>query len=359
MAELYGTKPPDDLQAGAGPASIVDKSRKIIEIRNLQTHFYTRQGEIKAVDGLSYHVYKGESIGLVGESGCGKSVSAMSVLRLIPNPPGLIVGGEILFQGQDLLKISEREMRRIRGNRIAMIFQEPSASLNPVLTIRQQMFETLKLHRGLDRGQCLQEAVRLLGLVGIPDAERRVNDYPFQFSGGMQQRIMIAMGLSCKPELLIADEPTTALDVTVQAQLMEIIDGLRKSFGTSVVIITHNLGLVARYVDRVNVMYAGRLVETAPTDELFENPAHPYTVGLLASVPRLDVGRQKSLRAIKGQPPNLARLGGGCSFYPRCEYARDICKKEYPPLEKVGEEHYRACFLKPDELKKTPRQGGE
>ena len=322
MAELNGIRSLDELQANTDSASIVDKTRKVIEIKNLQTYFYTREGELKAVDGLSYHVYKGESIGLVGESGCGKSISAMSILRLIPNPPGRIIGGEILFQGKDLLKISEQEMRQIRGNRIAMIFQEPSTSLNPVLTVKQQIFETLKLHRGLSDDQCQEEAVRLLQLVGISDPKRRVNDYPFQFSGGMQQRIMIAMGLSCNPELLIADEPTTALDVTVQAQLMEIIDGLRKTFGTSVIMITHNLGLVARYVDRVNVMYAGRLVETAPTDELFENPAHPYTMGLLASVPRLDVGRQKSLRVIKGQPPNLTRLCSGCSFYPRCEYAR-------------------------------------
>jgi oligopeptide transport system ATP-binding protein len=330
----------------------VDKSQKIIEIKDLQTSFYTLEGELKAVSGLSCHVYKGESVGLVGESGCGKSACAMSILRLIPNPPGRIVGGEILFQEHDLLKLSEREMRQIRGNRIAMIFQEPSSSLNPVLTVKQQIFETLKLHRGLDDGQCLEETVRLLRLVGIPDPQLRVNDYPFQFSGGMRQRIMIAMALSCRPELLIADEPTTSLDVTVQAQLMELIDGLRKTFGTSVILITHNLGLVARYVDRVSVMYAGRMAEIAPTDELFENPAHPYTQGLLASVPRLDAGRQKSLRGIKGQPPNLTRLPDGCSFHPRCEYARDICEKEYPPLEKIGEEHYRACFLEPGELKK-------
>lgn len=345
--------PLNDTQVSVDNTPIVDKSQRIIEVKNLQTHFHTREGTLRAVDGLTYHVYKGESVGLVGESACGKSVSAMSILRLIPNPPGSIVGGEIIFQGQNLLEVSERSIRNIRGNRISMIFQEPSTSLNPVLTVRQQIFETLKLHRGMNKRQALEESVRLLKLVGIPDAERRVNDYPYQFSGGMQQRIMIAIGLSCNPELLIADEPTTSLDVTVQAQLMELIDDLRRTLGTSVIMITHNLGLVARYVDRVNVMYAGRLVESSPTDELFESPAHPYTKGLLASVPRLDVGRQKSLRVIKGLPPNLSRLSEGCSFCPRCEYATDICRKQSPPLEKIGEERYRACFLDPDRLKKA------
>ena len=330
----------------------VDKSQKVIEVKNLKTYFYTQEGELKAVDGLSYHVFKGESVGLVGESACGKSVSALSVLRLIPYPPGIIVDGEVLFQGQDLLKITEEEMRDIRGNRVAMIFQEPTTSLNPVLTVRRQISEALELHRNLDKKESFQEAVRLLKLVGIPDPEKRAEDYPFQFSGGMQQRIMIAMGLSCNPALLIADEPTTSLDVTVQAQLLEIIDGLRRDFGTSVIIITHNLGVVARYVDRVIVMYAGRMVETARTEDLYETPMHPYTNGLLASVPRLDVSRKKTLRVIKGLPPNLARLPGGCSFHPRCDYAMDKCRKEYPPLEKVGEEHYRACWLDPSKLKK-------
>jgi len=277
----------------------------------------------------------------------------LSILRLIPYPPGIIVGGDIVFQGKDLLKATEDEMRDIRGNRIAMIFQEPTTSLNPVLTVRTQISEALELHRGMDKVEAMQEAVRLLKLVGIPDAERRVGEYPFQFSGGMQQRIMIAMALSCNPALLIADEPTTSVDVTVQAQLLEIIDDLRRRFGSSVIIITHNLGIVARYVDRVNVMYAGRLVETAPTEELYANPMHPYTIGLLASVPRLDSERKKSLRVIKGLPPNLARLPGGCAFHPRCDSATPKCREEYPPLEKVGENHYRACFTNPDKVKRA------
>jgi len=325
---------------------------KILQVNNLRTYFYTREGELKAVDGLTYHVSKGESLGIVGESACGKSVSALSVLRLIPYPPGIIVGGEIIFQGQDLLKATEAEMRHIRGNRIAMVFQEPTTSLNPVLTIQTQIGEALELHRGMDRNEATQETIRLLRLVGIPDAERRVGEYPFQFSGGMQQRIMIAMALSCNPALLIADEPTTSVDVTVQAQLLEIIDDLRRRFGTSVIVITHNLGIVARYVDRVNVMYAGRLVETAPTAELYANPMHPYTRGLLASVPRLDISRKKSLRIIKGLPPNLARLAPGCAFSPRCDYSMEKCTKEFPPLEKVGENHYRACYLEPSKLQK-------
>jgi oligopeptide transport system ATP-binding protein len=324
----------------------------VLEVKNLKTYFYTQEGEVKAVDGLNYFVKRGESVGLVGESACGKSVSALSVLRLIPYPPGIIVGGQIIFRGQDLLQLSEEEMRNIRGNRIAMIFQEPTTSLNPVLTIRRQISESLELHRGLDKEQSREETIRLLRLVGISEAERRAEAYPFQFSGGMQQRIMIAMALSCDPELLIADEPTTSLDVTVQAQLLEIIAELRNRLGTAVMIITHNLGVVARYVDRVNVMYAGRLVETAPTDELYGSPKHPYTIGLLASVPRLDSKRKESLRIIQGLPPNLSRLPGGCSFHPRCNYAFDRCREETPVLEQVGPEHFRACFYDADKLKK-------
>lgn len=325
---------------------------RVLDVRDLRTYFYTQEGEVKAVDGLSYHVNKGESVGLVGESACGKSVSALSILRLIPYPPGIIVGGEIVFQGRDLLKVSEEDMRHIRGNDVAMIFQEPTTSLNPVLTVKRQISEALELHRGMDKEASLEETIRLLRLVGIPDAERRATDYPFQFSGGMQQRIMIAMALSCDPALLIADEPTTSVDVTVQAQLLEIIADLRARLGTAVIIITHNLGVVARYVDRVNVMYAGRLVESGPTDEIYGDPKHPYTVGLLASVPRLDSDRKKSLRVIQGLPPNLARLPGGCSFHPRCEYAMPQCKEEIPELEQVGENHIRACFLDVKKLKK-------
>ncbi len=330
----------------------VVKDEKVLEVKDLRTYFYTQEGELKAVDGLTYYVNKGESVGVVGESACGKSVSALSILRLIPYPPGIIVGGEIIFQGQDLLKATEAEMRHIRGNRIAMVFQEPTTSLNPVLTVKRQITEALELHRNMNKKESAQETIRLLRLVGIPDAEKRTNDYPFQFSGGMQQRIMIAMALSCNPALLICDEPTTSLDVTVQAQLLEIIDDLRSQFGTSVITITHNLGIVARYVDRVNVMYAGKMIETAPTEELYSNPCHPYTIGLLASVPRLDISKKKSLRVIKGLPPNLAHLPSGCAFHPRCDWAMPKCSKEYPPLEKVGDNHYRACWAELSKLKK-------
>jgi len=317
---------------------------KILEVKDLRTYFYTEDGEIRAVDGLNYNVKKGECIGIVGESACGKSVSALSIMRLIPYPPGVIVGGEIIFKGQDLLKISEEEMRHVRGNEIAMIFQEPMTSLNPVLTIRSQIAESLELHRKIDKKAATEETIKLLKLVGLPDADKRISDYPHQFSGGMQQRIMIAMALSCNPELLIADEPTTSLDVTVQAQLLDLIDNLRDQFGTSVIMITHNMGIVARYADRVNVMYAGRLVETAPTEALYGEPKHPYTVGLLASVPRLDLSRKRKLSVIDGLPPNLARLPKGCVFNPRCYFAIDRCREERPALEEVGGNHLSACF---------------
>jgi oligopeptide transport system ATP-binding protein len=330
----------------------VVKNEKVLEVKNLRTYFYIQEGELKANDDLSYYVNKGESVAVVGESACGKSVSALSIMRLIPYPPGIIVGGEIFFQGKDLMLATEAEMRHIRGNSIAMVFQEPTTSLNPVLTVKRQISESLELHRNMDKNESFQETVRLLKLVGIPDADKRANDYPFQFSGGMQQRIMIAMALSCNPSLLICDEPTTSLDVTVQAQLLEIIDGLRERFGTSVITITHNLGIVARYVDRVNVMYAGKIVETAITEDLYANPCHPYTIGLLSSVPRLDVSKKKSLRMIKGLPPNLAHLPTGCPFHPRCDWAMPKCRVEYPPLEKVGENHYRACFAELSKLKK-------
>jgi oligopeptide transport system ATP-binding protein len=330
-----------------------DKNGKILEVKNLRTYFYTDEGVVKAVDGLSYHVDKGECVGLVGESACGKSVSAMSVLRLIPYPPGIIVGGEILFKGEDLLQATEERMREIRGNRIAMVFQEPTTSLNPVLTVGRQISESLELHRGMDKKTALAESAKLLELVGIPDSKQRIKDHPHQFSGGMQQRIMIAMALSCNPELIIADEPTTSLDVTVQAQVLEIIANLRSEFNTAVMIITHNLGVVARYVDRVNVMYAGNLVETGPTEVIYADPKHPYTLGLLASVPRLDHFTTESLRVIKGLPPNMARLPKGCSFAPRCDYAMDRCKEEKPVMEKLGEGHYRTCFYDADKLKRS------
>ena len=329
-----------------------ENHEKVLEVKDLRTYFYTKEGTVKAVDGLSYHVNHGECVGLVGESACGKSVSAMSLLRLIPYPPGIIEGGEILFKGEDLLQASEERMRNVRGNQIAMVFQEPTTSLNPVLTVERQISESLRLHRGLDKESAQKETIRLLELVGIPDAGRRRKDHPHQFSGGMQQRIMIAMALSCDPELLIADEPTTSLDVTVQAQLMEIIANLRTEFGTAVIVITHNLALVARYVDRVNVMYAGNIVESGPTTDIYAAPKHPYTLGLLASVPRLDSPKKESLRIIKGLPPNLAHLPKGCSFSPRCDYAMEKCGEEKPGLEQVGENHYRACFYDADKLKR-------
>jgi len=318
----------------------------LLEVKNLRTYFYTQEGEVRAVNNFSYHIDKGESVGVVGESACGKSVSALSILRLIPYPPGIIVGGEILFKGRDLLQVSEKEMRAIRGNQIAMVFQEPSTSLNPVLSVKTQLSETLKLHRGVDTKTAAEEAIKLIKLVGIPDSEQRVTDYPYQFSGGMQQRIMIAMALACNPELIIADEPTTSVDVTVQAQLLELIDNLRSQFGTAVMLITHNLGIVARYVDRVNVMYAGSLMETGPTDIIYEQPRHPYTIGLIGSVPRLDLPRKRKLYVIEGLPPHLARLPKGCPFSPRCRYAINQCREKVPPLDPVGNEqdHLSACF---------------
>lgn len=322
----------------------------VLEVKGLKTYFYTEMGVVKAVDGLSYHVNKGECVALVGESACGKSVSSMSIMRLIPSPPGLIVGGKIIFKGEDLLQVSEERMREIRGNKIGMVFQEPTTSLNPVMPVGRQISELLELHRGMKKKEALSESAKLLKLVGIPDSEHRIFDYPYQFSGGMQQRIMIAMALSCNPELIIADEPTTSLDVTVQAQIMEILDGLRRDYGTTVMIITHNLGVVARYVDRVNVMYAGSLVEQGPTEVIYAEPKHPYTIGLLASVPRLDVPKRDSFQSIKGSPPNLAKLPKGCSFEPRCAYAMPRCKEERPVLEKVGEDHYRSCFCEAEKL---------
>ena len=323
---------------------------KVLEVKNLSTNFYTDEGVIKAVDGLSYDIKKGECVGIVGESGCGKSVSAMSVLRLIPYPPGIIEGGEIKFKGNNLLDISEEEIQEIRGNKISMIFQEPSTSLNPVLSVERQLTESLELHRAMKRFEAKEEAVRLLELVGIPDPDRRINDYPHQFSGGMQQRIMIAMALSCSPDLIIADEPTTALDVTVQAQILELLADMRERLGTAVLIITHNLGVVARYVDRLHVMYAGSIVESGLTDEIYANPKHPYTIGLLKSVPRLDKPKTKDMDVIEGMPPNLARLPEGCPFSERCEFVMDQCKVEKPLLKEVGEGHFRACFYDADKL---------
>jgi len=316
----------------------------LLQVKDLKTYFYTDAGVVRAVDGVSYDLSEGETLGLVGESGCGKSVSALSILRLIAYPPGKIVGGEIFFEGKDLLKTSEEEIRKIRGNQIAMIFQEPMTSLNPVLTIGLQIGEALELHRNMNKKEAREEILRLLRMVGIPDPDRRIDDYPHQFSGGMRQRVMIAMALSCNPKLLIADEPTTAVDVTIQAQLLEVVKELTSRLGTAVILITHNLGVVARHVNRMAVMYAGRIVEQGPAAEVYAHPRHPYTIGLLASVPRLDQPRKERLVPIDGQPQNLISLTPGCSFVPRCSYRMELCFKERPELRSVGGRHFTACW---------------
>ena len=316
----------------------------LLRVDDLKTYFYTEEGVVKAVDGVTFHVEQGEILGLVGESGCGKTVSALSILRLIPIPPGKIVSGSVHFEGKDLTRMSEAEIRHIRGNAIAMIFQEPMTSLNPVLTIGRQLTETLELHLKMDRRSATQRAVELLETVGISDARSRINDYPHQFSGGMRQRVMIAMALSCNPKLLLADEPTTALDVTIQAQILELLTRLTRELGTSVIIITHNLGVVARYADRVNVMYAGKIVESATARELYGQPRHPYTLGLLKSVPRLDQVRKEKLEPIEGMPPDMVRIPEGCSFRPRCRFSVDRCAVEVPPLLPVDNEHHSACW---------------
>ena len=316
----------------------------ILEIEDLYTQFFTSAGTVRAVDGVTYNVDEGETVGLVGESGCGKSVTALSILRLVADPPGKIVNGKIKFKGRDLLELSEDEMRDVRGNDIAMVFQEPMTSLNPVLTIGRQITETVEEHLGLTGEAANKRAIELLGMVGIADPERRLDQYPHHFSGGMRQRVMIAMALSCNPSLIIADEPTTALDVTIQAQILEVMKGLTRDLGVALIIITHNLGVVARYADRVNVMYAGKIVETGTAMDIYHRPRHPYTLALLRSVPRLDQPRAAKLDPVEGQPPDLARLDEGCSFRPRCRYATEDCAKGIPELQSVGEGHRSACF---------------
>ena len=317
----------------------------LLDVRGLRTHFHTSAGVIRAVDGVSWDVCKGETVALVGESGCGKSVSALSVMRLVSAPAGRIVGGEILFKGRNLLALSEEEMRRVRGREIGMIFQEPMTSLNPVLTIGRQITETVETHLAMTSAQAQARAVELLSLVGIPEGARRLRQFPHQFSGGMRQRIMIAMALACDPALVLADEPTTALDVTIQAQILELMKSLSRRLGAAIMMITHNLGVVARYADRVNVMYAGKIVERGTAREIYANPRHPYTLGLLRSVPRLDEPRRAKLQPIPGQPPDLSRLPAGCSFAPRCAYAIDRCRVEEPGLDPVAADHLSACWL--------------
>ena len=317
----------------------------LLEVKALHTEFRTGAGLVRAVDGISYTVEHGETVAIVGESGSGKSVGALSILRLIPNPPGLITGGEILFDGRDLRGLSEAEMREIRGRDIGMVFQEPMTSLNPVLTIARQITETLEQHQGADRATAERRALELLEMVGIADPKRRLRQYPHQLSGGMRQRVMIAVALACNPKLIIADEPTTALDVTIQAQILELMKSLTRKLGVAQIIITHNLGVVARYASRVNVMYAGRIVEAGSAEAIYHNPRHPYTMALLKSVPRLDQPRRARLDPVDGQPPDLTRLDGGCSFRPRCRFAVEQCANARPPLAAVGEAgHFSACF---------------
>ena len=321
----------------------------ILQIEDLQTHFFTAVGTIRAVDGVSYSLKAGETLGVVGESGCGKSVTALSVLRLVANPPGRIVGGAIRFQGRNLLEVGDTEMERIRGNEISMIFQEPMTSLNPLYTVGKQIAEAVALHQGLNKRDAWDRAVEMLKRVYIPEPERRAHAYPHQLSGGMRQRVMIAMALSCNPKVLIADEPTTALDVTIQAQILDLMRELQETFGTAIVLITHDMGVVAENADRVVVMYAGRKVEEADATRLFDHPGHPYTRGLLGSIPHLDTAarsgtRRPRLNEIKGMVPSLFRLPQGCTFAPRCGLASDQCRQVVPPLEEQRPGHWIACW---------------
>jgi oligopeptide transport system ATP-binding protein len=317
----------------------------ILSVNNLKTYFQTEDGVVKAVDGITFELKKGETLGIVGESGSGKSVSNLSIMRLIPEPPGKIVDGEIIFDGRDVLKLSIDEVRKIRGKRIAMIFQDPMTSLNPFLRISTQLTEVTELHLNHTPAQAKEHAIKMLEMVGIPDATRRVDAYPHEFSGGMRQRVMIAMALSCEPELLIADEPTTALDVTIQAQILELIKDLREKLGTSVILITHDLGVVAGMTDKIIVMYAGKVFEQAPTRELFATPANPYTKGLLKSVPDPVHESGQALYQIPGLPPDVAHLPPGCPFAPRCDKAQEICSVEYPPFVQINESHWSLCHF--------------
>ena len=323
-------------------------NQSVLDIQDLKTYFFTYEGVAKAVDGVSYRLAKGEPLGVVGESGCGKSVTALSVLRLIPVPPGKVVGGQILFKGQNLLSLPEDEMRKIRGNRISMIFQEPMTSLNPVFTVGNQIQETFRLHQGLSKKDSLEKTVEMLKFVNIPTPEKCVERYPHELSGGMRQRVMIAMALACKPEILIADEPTTALDVTIQAQILDLMTKLKEELGMAIILITHNLGVIAEMVRRVLVMYAGKIVEEAKTKTLFENPRHPYTLGLLKSIPRLgDKFRFGKIRLneIPGVVPSLYDLPPGCKFSTRCPSVMDVCREREPELKEIGEGHFCSCWL--------------
>jgi len=334
---------PDPAEASA--EAVEARAEPVLEVEDLQTWFYTRRGVVRAVDRVSFALGAGETLAIVGESGCGKSITALSILGLVPSPPGRIVGGAVRLQGRDLLRLDAEAMRRVRGNDISMIFQEPMTSLNPVLTIGEQIGEALVLHQALSRGAAREKAVEMLRLVRIPEPERRAREYPHQLSGGMRQRAMIAMALACNPKVLIADEPTTALDVTIQAQILELILELQQRLGTAVILITHDLGVVAETAQRVIVMYAGRKVEEAEVTALFDEPLHPYTRGLLGSIPRLEgEAAQQRLQEIPGMVPPLNALPEGCAFAPRCDFATERCRAEYPPWRALRPGHWSACW---------------
>jgi len=325
-----------------------DQDGKLLGIQSLKTYFFTLKALIRAVDDVTFDLYAKETLGIVGESGCGKTVTALSIMRLFPSPPGKIVEGEILFEGRNLVELSESEMRKIRGNRISMIFQEPMTSLNPVFSIGDQIMESFVLHQGLTKREARQKAIEMLSLVGIPSPEKRMNEFPHQMSGGMRQRVMIAMALSCRPKLLIADEPTTALDVTIQAQILDLMVKLKEQLGTAIILITHNLGVIAQMAERVLVMYAGKVVEETSVKTIFDDPKHPYTKGLLHSIPSIEQAytvEKERLQEIPGIVPSLFHIPKGCSFHPRCEATMEICREEPPPFFEVGEGHRSRCWL--------------
>jgi peptide/nickel transport system ATP-binding protein len=338
------------LRPSERPAPVEATTDRVLEVEDLKTYFYTRAGLVKAVDGVSFSLRRGETLAIVGESGCGKSVTALSLMRLVADPPGRIVGGSIRLDGLDLVAVDDATMRDIRGKEISMIFQEPMTSLNPVMTIGRQIAEALLLHESTSRKAAMARTIEMLHLVGIPEPRQRVKEYPHQLSGGMRQRAMIAMALACNPKVLIADEPTSALDVTIQAQILDLIAKLRRDLGTAVILITHDLGVVAETAERVIVMYAGRKVEEAPVDDLFATPLHPYTLGLMNSIPRLALMRRENakpverLQEIPGMVPALSNLPPGCTFAPRCAFASDTCRREYPRYEEKQPGHWAACW---------------
>lgn len=331
---------------------------RLLELKDLEVSFDTYAGEVKAVRGVSFHLDKGEAIAIVGESGCGKSVTAQSIMRLIPSPPGRVKNGSIMFNNKEILKLSEREMQAVRGSEIGMIFQDPMTSLNPTMTIGKQITEGLIKHRHLDKAQANEEALKMLKIVNIPNAEKRMKQYPHEFSGGMRQRAMIAIALACNPKLLIADEPTTALDVTIQAQIIDLMQDLQKELNTAIILITHDLGVVADMAQRILVMYAGKIIESGSLEDIFYKPKHPYTWGLLKSVPRLDAKQKEELMPIEGTPPDLFAPPVGCGFAARCEYCMNICKEKQPEFLQVGEGHHSACWLSHPDAPKVDRPVG-